>query len=94
VLNKVFEVIMLLCFGLAWPFSIVKSYRSKTSEGKSLFFLMILVLGYISGIINKFVNTFDYVVFFYTFNLILVSADVVLYFRNSKIDKVKVSGLQ
>lgn len=93
-LNKVFEVIMLLCFGLAWPFSIVKSYRSKTSEGKSLFFLMILVLGYISGIINKFVNTFDYVVFFYTFNLILVSADVVLYFRNSKIDKVKVSGLQ
>ncbi|MCK9478688.1 MAG: hypothetical protein M0R40_04200 [Firmicutes bacterium] len=93
-MNKVFEVIMLLCFGLAWPFSIVKSYRSKTSEGKSLFFLMILVLGYISGIINKFVNTFDYVVFFYTFNLILVSADVVLYFRNSKIDKVKVSGLQ
>ncbi|HHU78401.1 MAG TPA: hypothetical protein GXZ29_05915 [Clostridiales bacterium] len=86
-MNKIFEVIMLLCFGLAWPFSIAKSYKSRTAKGKSLFFLIVLLLGYISGIINKLVNTADYVIVFYTINLVLVATDICLYIRNSRLDR-------
>ena len=35
---QVFEVIMLVCFGLSWPFNIAKSLRSRTAKGKSLWF--------------------------------------------------------
>ena len=86
-MHKLFEVVMLLCFGMAWPFSIVKSYRSRTTAGKSLFFLLVLFAGYISGIINKFINGVDYVLAFYILNLIMVGIDVFLYFRNARILK-------
>ena len=88
-MNKIFEIIMLLCFGAAWPFSIVKSYKSKTTAGKSLFFLIVLFMGYISGIINKFINGYDYVVIFYFLNLVMVGTDIGLYFRNRIIDNQK-----
>ena len=32
----VFEVGMLLCFAAAWPFNIMKAYRSRTAVGTSL----------------------------------------------------------
>ncbi|MDR0197591.1 MAG: hypothetical protein LBI36_05160 [Oscillospiraceae bacterium] len=83
---KIFEVIMLLCFGAAWPFSVYKSYRSRTAKGKSLIFLLALVAGYISGIINNVINGANYVLFFYALNLLLVSADTALYFRNRRLD--------
>ena len=35
---QVFEMIMLICFGLSWPFNITKSVRSRTAKGKSLWF--------------------------------------------------------
>jgi len=44
---SIFEMLMLLCFGAAWPFSIYKSYKSKSVDGKSPYFLVILILGYI-----------------------------------------------
>jgi len=43
------ETIMLLCFGAAWPFSIYKSYKSKSNKGKSLPFLLVIFIGYIAG---------------------------------------------
>ena len=30
---QVFEMIMLICFGLSWPFNIAKSIRSRTAKG-------------------------------------------------------------
>ncbi|MDK2903673.1 MAG: hypothetical protein PWQ93_1592, partial [Clostridiales bacterium] len=47
---SIFESIMLLCFGAAWPFSIYKSYKSRSTAGKSLVFSLLLLIGYISGI--------------------------------------------
>ena len=29
---QVFEMIMLICFGLSWPFNIAKSIRSRTAK--------------------------------------------------------------
>jgi hypothetical protein len=73
---------MLLCFGAAWPFSIYRSYKSRSTKGKSLVFLIILLAGYVAGIINKLVNYADIVIVFYCINLIMVLIDMGLYIRN------------
>lgn len=84
---SIFEAIMLLCFGMAWPMSIYKSYKSKTTKGKSLFFLIIIMVGYMSGITHKLINNRDIVMVLYILNLLMVSADTVLYFRNARLEK-------
>jgi hypothetical protein len=79
---SVFEIIMLLCFGLAWPFSIHKSWKSRQTAGKSLLFLVALLVGYVSGILHKVFYNYDFVVFFYALNGTMVALDIALYFRN------------
>lgn len=75
---KIFETIMLLCFGFAWPFSIYRTWETKTSTGKSMFFLCIVLLGYISGIFFKIYGTLDEVIYLYILNSILVTVDMML----------------
>ena len=82
---SIFEIIMLSCFGLAWPFSIYKSYTSKEIKGKSAIFLIILLIGYIAGIIHKLLYSRDGVVFLYMLNFLMVSTDLALFYRNKKI---------
>jgi len=86
---SIFEMLMLLCFGAAWPFSIYKSYKSKSVAGKSPYFLVILIVGYIFGILNKIFFNYDAVVYLYVLNLVMVSIDFILYLRNSKLIKVE-----
>ena len=81
---SVFEMIMLICFGAAWPLSIYKSNTSKSTQGKSFFFLVVIMIGYISGIINKLFYNYDWVIFLYILNLLMVFTDTLLYIRNSK----------
>jgi len=88
-MNKIFELGMLLLFGVSWPVSIYKSYKTRVIGSKSIIFLFAVILGYISGIINKFVNGLDYVTVFYVINAIMVSVDACLYFRNKKLEKEK-----
>lgn len=84
---QVFEVMMVLSFGAAWPMSILKSIKAKTAKGKSPFFLSIILFGYVCGITSKVVaGNINYVVIFYIINLIMVSFDLLVYFRNLKID--------
>ena len=83
---SVFEAGMLICFGAAWPFSIVKSIKSKSTNGKSLLFLIVLILGYIAGIANKLLNNNDIVLYLYILNLLMVSMDAILWVRNKKIE--------
>jgi lipopolysaccharide export LptBFGC system permease protein LptF len=81
-----FEIIMLVCFGAAWPFSIYRSYKSKNTKGKSLFFLIIVFVGYGSGIVHKVFYNYDYVIFLYILNFIMVGIDIGLYLRNKRIE--------
>ncbi len=81
---SILEAIMLICFGAAWPFSIIKSIKSKSTNGKSLLFLIVLILGYISGIANKLLNNNDIVLYLYILNLIMVSTDALLWVRNKR----------
>ena len=82
------EAGMLFCFGFAWPFNIYKSYKARANVGKSLLFLIVIWMGYMLGIFYKALspNT-DFVLWLYIINIIMVSADIVLYYRNRKIDR-------
>ena len=85
---QIFEFIMLACFGLSWPISVYKSIKSKSTQGKSIVFIIAIIIGYISGIIGKIVNEqLTYVLIIYCFNLIVVSVDLILFFINRKNEK-------
>ena len=86
---ELFEIIMIVCFGFSWPMNVIKSYRSRTTKGKSLPFLLLIITGYVFGIIGKLIGGgFNwYVLFFYVLNLLMVSADLALYVRNYRLDK-------
>ncbi len=86
---SIFEAAMLLCFGAAWPFSIYRSWTSKTSEGKSVIFLVILMAGYLSGILHKIVYHYDWVIVLYCLNITMVAVDTLLYFRNRRIKNMQ-----
>lgn len=91
---KIFEFVMLACFGLSWPISVYKSIVSKSTQGKSVVFIIAIIVGYISGIAGKIVNhDISYVLVLYCFNLIVVSIDLVLYFRNKRSEKKPVSAV-
>ena len=82
---SVFEIGMLICFGFAWPTAIHKSIKSKSIEGKSLLFIYVILIGYMFGILHKFIYNLDFVVILYIVNLLLVFTDLVLYYRNKKL---------
>lgn len=82
---SIFEILMLLCFGAAWPINIYKSYKSKSVAGKSVIFLFVVLAGYIAGITHKLLFSFDLVIYLYILNAIMVSIDIALYYRNSKL---------
>ncbi len=94
-MSEILEIIMILSFGFSWPMNVIKSYRARTAKGKSISFLLLIFFGYIAGIASKFTNeaymaAFSekwYVLFFYFLNILMVSADIVLYFRNLVIDR-------
>lgn len=89
------EVLMIVSFGLSWPMNVIKSYKARTTQGKSLAFLCLIFFGYIAGITSKLLNeaymaqlnTKWYVLFFYVLNFIMVGTDLLLYFRNKRLDK-------
>jgi hypothetical protein len=84
---SIFEALMILSFGAAWPASIYRSYTSRSTKGKSLAFLIIIWIGYLSGILHKVFYTYDIIIILYVLNLIMVSADLALYFRNRKLEE-------
>jgi hypothetical protein len=79
---SVFEALMLLCFGAAWPFSIARSWKSRSTAGKSPLFLAILLAGYEFGIIHKLLYSRNFVLVLYILNASMVSIDLGLWFRN------------
>jgi len=78
---SIFEIAMLLCFACSWPVSIVKSLRTKIVIGKSPIFMIIIIVGYVFGIIHKCLYNYDWVTWLYLFNLLIVAFDLVLYYR-------------
>lgn len=84
---SIFEIIMLICFGSAWPVSIIKSWRSRTNRGKSLSFMVIVLTGYIAGILHKIFYYYDAVIILYCINFLMIAIDLLIYYRNNRLDR-------
>ena len=97
---EILEIIMIVSFGVSWPMNVIKSYKARTTKGKSLAFLLLILFGYVAGITSKFVNEAYmaafaekwYVLFFYVLNFIMVSVDLIMYIRNYNLDKKRAAG--
>ena len=95
-MSELLEIIMIVSFGASWPLNVLKSYKARSTKGKSLAFLCLIFFGYIAGIVSKFLNPSYmgqfaekwYVLFFYVLNLIMVGMDLIIYFRNKKLEKL------
>jgi CBS domain containing-hemolysin-like protein len=92
---EILEITMIVLFGASWPMNVIKSIKTKSAKGKSLLFLVLILVGYIAGITSKFVNPVYmaqfaekwYVLFFYFLNFFMVLTDTIIYFRNRSLDK-------
>jgi hypothetical protein len=88
---SIFEAVMLICFGVAWPVSIYKSWTSRTCAGKSVIFLYIVIIGYAAGITHKILYSPDWVIILYILDGLMVIIDILLYYRNLWLKKVPAS---
>ncbi|MBE6636860.1 MAG: hypothetical protein E7618_03535 [Ruminococcaceae bacterium] len=87
-MQQLCETIMLICFGLSWPISVYKSLRSHSTQGKSLIFMLAILIGYIAGITGKLVGgQMNYVLVMYCFNFAVVSFDLILFIANRRREK-------
>lgn len=87
-MGSIFETVMLLCFGFSWPMNLIKAYNAKTAKGTSLPFILLIIIGYVAGITAKIVTgQTNYVLAAYVLNLAIVLLNLVIYFRNSSLDK-------
>jgi hypothetical protein len=81
---SVFEAIMIICFGVSWPVSIAKALRTKVVVGKSPMFMIIVCVGYLSGVAHKLLYSRDWITILYITNFIMVIIDLALYRKYSK----------
>lgn len=92
-MQEVLETAMLVCFGFSWPFSIARSLKARTAAGKSHVFLLLIIFGYICGIGAKiYAGKFLPVGIFYIIDMLMVITDLLIYFRNKKIDAQAKTG--
>ena len=87
----IFEALMLVCFGAAWPFSIYRMIKTKRAHGKSQLFLSVILAGYIFGLLFQYFGTRNAVIFLYLFNIILVSVDLFLTVKYSQTSQAAVN---
>ena len=88
-MTQIFEVLMIVCFGVAWPLNIAKSWKARTARGKSLMCEVMVLVGYCFGIAGKFITgNVTYVLIAYLINFVMVSVDLLLSLRNLALDKM------
>lgn len=95
---NIMEALMVVCFGISWPLNIIKAWKAHTAKGTSILFYFFIWIGYVFALIGKCIKIglssepwFNvvpwYVMFFYILNLLMVSAGIIIYFRNRIADK-------
>ncbi len=108
-LAEILEIAMLVCFGCSWPISVYKSIKIRTSVGKSAVFNILLIVGYVAGIVSKFLKMepfmlanaenglkkgiFIFALIMYFVNLAMITANLVLYYLNKNLDMKKAAEL-
>lgn len=89
---QILEAAMLICFGLSWPTNAYKNYKARTAAGTSWQFIMLITVGYFAGIAAKIVSgSINWVLAIYILNLAFLAANWGVYFRNLKLDKLRIA---
>ena len=86
-MRRIVETGMVLCCGAASALYSYQSLKSRTAAGRSILFQWAIIIGYICGIIHKILYSNNIVLYLYILNLLMVSFDTLLYFRNKKLDQ-------
>lgn len=88
-MSEIFVILMIVSFGISWPINVMKSIKTRSTKGKSIFFLIMIFPAYVFGIISKLTAPVFkwYVAIFYVFNLIMVGCDIILYAINYSREK-------
>jgi hypothetical protein len=86
--KTIFELVMLVCFGISWPFAIARTLKTKNVKGLSTTFYFSVIIGYISGILHKILYSMDYVIYFYALNAIMVAFQISLVFYYRKREQI------
>ena len=73
---SIWEIIMVVCFGFSWPFSILKTIRVKNPTGKSYLFMTLIIVGYLAGCVHKIIYDLDAAIWLYVLNTVLVATDM------------------
>ena len=73
---SIWEIIMVVCFGFSWPFSILKTIRVKNPTGKSYLFMTLIIIGYLAGCVHKIIYDLDAAIWLYVLNTVLVATDM------------------
>ena len=85
---SIFEIGMLMCFGFSWPFAVIKTYKTKNVEGKSILFLSFIFIGYILGTFHKLFFNYDQVIYLYILYGLFVFTEIMMYFNYKKSNKL------
>ena len=89
-MSSILEATMLVCFGLSWPMNVMKALRARSAKNMSLPFILLIITGYIAGISAKLLlNQVNYVLVVYFINLAVVSVNLLVYFRNKRLDEAR-----
>lgn len=85
--GQVLEAGMLICFGVSWPVDILKTLRTRRTEGKSLLFMSLVLTGYVLGFGAKmsraaWVNELpEWISVLYVFNAVMITVDIAVTLR-------------
>ena len=89
-MSEILETVMLICFGMSWPISVIKNIRARSAKGMSLGFILLITAGYAAGITAKIINgNINYVLIVYVLNIAIVLVNLAVYFRNRSLDAKK-----
>lgn len=93
-MSSVLEVIMLVCFGFSWPMNVIKAIKARSAKNMSLPFILLIISGYVAGICAKiFSHQINFVLLVYVINLVIVSINLVVYFRNRHFDMLEMNEI-
>ena len=80
--GQVLEAGMLICFGVSWPVDILKTLRTRRTEGKSLLFMSLVLTGYVLGFGAKMSRAAwanempEWISVLYVFNAVTITVDI------------------
>ena len=80
---EVLETFMLLCFGLSWPVSLIRTIRAGGACSSSVAFMCLILSGYFAGITAKVMTAgCSFVFYVYLFNILMVGANLTITLYN------------